>query len=234
MRIAAIIQARMSSRRLPGKVLHPVAGKPMLGYLLDRLRCCRSLDGLVLATSVSSTDDALASWSRGEQVACHRGPLDDVADRFRGVVDRVGLDAFVRVNGDSPLLDPRLIDAAVDWFRLRRPDLVSNVVRRTYPTGQSVEVVDSAAFRRAYTLMDEPADFEHVTRVIYRMPDRFTFLGMESPHDRSSIRLAVDTPDDMDAFAGVVARMDRPHWKYSLEEILELHAQVALTARRAA
>lgn len=232
MRIAAIVQARMSSRRFPGKVLHAVAGKALLGYLLERLRRCRTLDAILLATSVSPDDDALADYCRSQDVPCHRGPLDDVAARFLGAVERLDPDGFVRVNGDSPLLDPALIDAAVTRFRDGSADVVSNVLRRTYPTGQSVEVVRTHAFRRAHRLMSEPADFEHVTRVFYRLGDRFTVTGMESPTDHSAARLAVDTADDMATFAGIVARMDRPHWEYSLEEVLKLHRHV--TTRRAA
>jgi spore coat polysaccharide biosynthesis protein SpsF len=233
MRIAAIVQARMSSRRLPGKVLRRVAGKPLLGYLVERLRRCRPLDGVTLATSTSPDDDAVARFCEAEAVPCHRGPLDDVAGRFLGALEQTRADAFVRVNGDSPLLDPRLIDVAVTRFRGGDADVVTNVLRRTYPPGQSVEVVRGYAFRRAYRLMTEPADFEHVTRVFYRLPDRFRLVGFESPTDRSGVRLAVDTPDDLAAFAAIVARMSRPHHEYSLEEILELHHAVAPEGRAA-
>jgi spore coat polysaccharide biosynthesis protein SpsF len=233
MRIAAIVQARMSSRRLPGKVLHRVAGKPLLGYLIERLRRCRTLAGIILATSVNPDDDAVARFCETQGVPCHRGPLDDVAGRFLGVLERTRAEAFVRVNGDSPLLDPRLIDVAVTRFQGRDADLVTNVLRRTYPPGQSVEVVRGYAFRRAYRLMSEAADFEHVTRIFYRLPDRFRLVGFEAPTDHSGVRLAVDTPDDLATFAAIIGRMSRSHDEYGLEEILELHHAVA-TERRAA
>lgn len=233
MRIAAIVQARMSSQRLPGKVLHRVAGKPLLGYLVERLRRCQTLDSILLATSVSAADDAIAYFCDSQGVPCHRGPLDDVAGRFLGALEQTRADAFVRVNGDSPLLDPHLIDVAVTRFKGRDADIVTNVLRRTYPPGQSVEVVRVYAFRRAYRLMSEPADFEHVTRIFYRLPDRFRLVGFESPINRSGIRLAVDTPDDLTTFAAIVARMSRPHEEYTLEEILEIH-QALGTERRAA
>lgn len=233
MRIAAVIQARMSSRRFPGKVLHRVAGKPLLGYLVERLRRCQTLDGLVLATSVSPEDDALARFCDAEQLPCHRGPLDNVAERFLETADAFDLEGFVRVNGDSPLLDPTLIDHAVTRFRSGDADLVTNVLRRTFPPGQSVEVVRTYAYRRACRLMTEPDDREHVTRIFYRLPDRFRLVGFESDVDHSKRRMAVDTPDDMAVFEAVVGRMHRPHWEYSLREILELHHAVT-TERRAA
>lgn len=233
MRIVAIVQARMSSRRLPGKVLHRIAGKPLLGYLLERLRRCRTLDAVLVATSVHPDDDAIARFCESLGVPCHRGPLNDVAGRFLGALDRTGADAFVRVNGDSPLLDPNLIDIAVTRFKGRDADLVTNVLRRTYPSGQSVEVVRAFAFRRAYRLMTEPPDFEHVTRVFYRLRDRFRLIGFESPTDRSGVRLAVDTPEDLATFAAIVARMGRPHEEYALEEILEIHHAITAAGRAA-
>jgi len=232
MRIAAIVQARMSSRRFPGKVLYRVAGKPLLGYLFERLKRCLELDEIVLATSIAPEDAAIAAWCRSEKIFCLRGSLANVAERFLTVLDHIGVAAFVRVNGDSPLLDPRLIDAAVVRFRSSKSHLVSNVVRRTFPSGQSVEVVCGTAFRSAYPLMSEPADFEHVTRYFYRRPDQFSLLGMEASSDFSDIRLSVDTPDDMSLFAGIVRLMNRPHWEYGLDEILSLYHQV--TSRRVA
>jgi spore coat polysaccharide biosynthesis protein SpsF len=226
MKIAAIVQARMTSTRFPGKVLHPVAGQPLLGYLLDRLERCRGLAGLVVATSFGASDDPVADYCRDRRVDCHRGPLLDVAGRFREVLDVYAFDGFVRVNGDSPLLDHHLIERALAHFQVSGADLVSNVVRRSYPRGQSVEVVRGDAFRRAYAGMDEPDDFEHVTRYFYRNPDDYRILSFESPHDDSGVRLVVDTPEDMDRFTAIVSRMDRPHWQYDLPEILRLYQSV--------
>lgn len=227
MRIGIIIQARMSSSRFPGKVLHPVAGRPMLQYLLERLGRLTGIDRFVVATSDSADDDAVADFCCQQGVDCFRGDLANVARRFLQAVDFYGFDAFVRVNGDSPLLDPALVDRAVRIFRESSADLVTNVLRRTFPRGQSVEVLRTEAYRRGYELMREPEDFEHVTKVFYKSADAFRILDFCSPVPRGAMELAVDTPEHMARFAAVVAAMDRPHWHYSLDEVVGLSERIA-------
>lgn len=223
-RIGAVVQARMSSSRLPGKVLHRVAGKPLLGYLLDRLEKCRGLDALVVATSTDASDLPVAEYSATRHVECHRGPLADVAARFLEVAERHALGAFVRVSGDSPLLDPGLVESAVSLFRAGSvADVVTNVFPRSFPHGQSVEVIRAASLRAAYPRF-EPADREHVTTFFYRNAREFEIENFRSDQDASGIHLAVDTLQDMEAFRTIVSRMDRPHTDYGLAEILELGA----------
>ncbi len=227
MKIGAIVQARMSSTRRPGKVLHQVRGQPLLAWLLERLGRARDLDGIVVATSVESDDDAIEQFCRDRGIPWHRGPLDDVARRFLDVVDRFGFDAFVRVTGDAPLLDQRLVSHAVTLFRSEQPEAVSNVRHRSFPRGQSVEVFGSSIFREALPLMTDPADREHVTRYFYRRPYRV--LEFHAPGDFSARQLSVDTDEDVARFEAVVERMTRPHWEYGWREILSL-ADEALAA----
>jgi spore coat polysaccharide biosynthesis protein SpsF len=137
-----------------------------------------------------------------------------------------GLDGFVRVCGDSPLLDQRLVDRGAGIFRSGAYDLVTNVFPRTFPPGQSVEVMSTAFFRRGYALMSEAGDLEHVTRFFYRHNHRFNILNFSAPEDYSGLHLAVDTAEDMQRFAGLVASMARPHWHYGLPEIVRLYRQV--------
>src|SRR6266852_6355172 len=113
MMIGAFVQARMSSRRLPGKVLRPIDGKPVLLYVLERLERCRTLDSVLVATSVDPSDDAVEEICHRRGTPCCRGPLDDVAGRFLAAARERDVDGFVRVSGDSPLLDQRLVDEAV-------------------------------------------------------------------------------------------------------------------------
>src|SRR4051812_43874007 len=114
MRINAVIQARLSSERLPGKALRRMAGRPMLEYVVESLAHARLIDEIVLATSIDTADDALATFAAERGIVCVRGDLDDVAGRLLGTARTLGADAFVRVNGDSPLLDPRLVDRGID------------------------------------------------------------------------------------------------------------------------
>ena len=226
MRLGAVVQARMSSRRLPGKVLHRVAGKPLLEYVLERLAACRPPLEVVVATSRDPDDDAVAAFCRERGVACFRGPLDNVAERFRLAAEAHELDAFVRVNGDSPLLDPRLVDRAVALFLEGGADLVTNVAVRTFPTGQSVEVVSADAFRRATDLMREPEDFEHVTKVFYKNRDRFRVRDFRAGADYGGVYFAIDTPEQMGHFASLLGLMDRPHEEYDVDTLVRLYRRV--------
>lgn len=222
LRIIAVVQARAGSRRLPGKVLRQAAGRPMLGYLLDRLKRAESLDGIVVATSEESEDDAVAALAAAENVGVHRGPLEDVAARLLGAAEAAGADALLRANGDSPLIDPAIVRRAAELFRTERPDLVSNVVRRTFPKGQSVEVIDTAALRTAHDDFESAADREHVTPCFYRHPERYRILGFERAEPVGEIQLSVDTEQDFRRFEALLARMDGPHWSYGLDDILAL------------
>jgi spore coat polysaccharide biosynthesis protein SpsF len=222
MTIAAIVQARAGSTRLPEKVLREVEGKPLLQYLVERLARARLLDSVVVATSNDPTDDPVAALCEKLGLDHERGALDDVAGRLLRVAERRGLQAFARISGDSPLLDQRLVDQAVDLLVTDGCDLTTNVFPRSFPPGQSVEVLATEAFRRGYELMTDPDDLEHVTPFFYRHAADFTIRTITAPEGMPNVRLAVDTSQDLAAFARLVRRMNRPHWSYSLEEIAEL------------
>jgi spore coat polysaccharide biosynthesis protein SpsF len=221
-----IIQARMSSRRCPGKVLRPLRGKPMLGYLVERLR--RGMPGLsvVVATSSLGDDDPVETFCIREGVACHRGPLDDVAARFLETARRFTWKAFVRLSGDSPFLDPALVRHAVALYEESLPDLVTNVRVRTYPRGQSVEVVDTRAFTRACRLMSRPAHREHVTAYFYEHPDAFVIRDFRFGRNEGSVQLSVDTDEEFGRADRLLAAMTAPHWSYGVEDLLALNASL--------
>jgi spore coat polysaccharide biosynthesis protein SpsF len=218
MRIVGVVQARMSSERLPGKVLHRVNNKPLIGYLIERLRHCERLDDVVVATSTDESDTVLVDYCRENSILSVRGPLDDVAGRFVQFVDQDDCTAFVRINGDSPLIDQTLIDRAVSIFASGDFDLVTNVLKRTFPKGQSVEVVKTDSFRTAYGIMTSKEDREHVTKYFYANSERFKILNLESGENFGHIQLSVDTSEDMDMFQKLIDKMDRPHWHYGYEE----------------
>jgi len=222
--LGAIVQVRLSSERLPGKVLADVGGRPMLAYLLERLERVPGLDAVIVATSDHPTDDPVVDFCQGRGAAWHRGSLRDVSDRFRSVLDRFGLDAFVRVSGDSPLLDPQLVSRAIGMLAAEDAEVVTNVLPRTYPPGQSVEVVRSVAYRRALRLIDSDQDREHVTRCIYRHPDRFKLVSFQAERPYAGVHLAVAEHRDLERLRAAVARMRRPQWEYGLEEVVSLYA----------
>jgi spore coat polysaccharide biosynthesis protein SpsF len=226
MKIGAIVQARMSSSRFPGKVVYPVMGKPMLQYLLESLQHCRTIDAVVVATSAERSDNPLAEFCWTYGIPCFRGSLQDVAQRFVGVLEQYQFDAFVRVSGDSPLLDHRIVESAAGMYREGRFDLVTNVFERTFPKGQSVEAMSAEVFQRAYPLMRTDADREHVTPYFYTHAADFVIHNFESGGDYSRLQMSVDSPADMKHFEAVVSAFSRPHWEYTFEELLPLFGQV--------
>ena len=230
MRIGIIIQARMGSQRLPGKVLQRVAGKPLLEYLLERLE--RGTGGLqrVVATSTEAPDDPLEQFCAARGIPCHLGPMLDVAGRFWTAARVFGFDGFVRLSADSPLLDQGLVDWAVRLFCGGAFDLVTNVAIRSFPHGQSVEVVRTSAFARACGTMDEAADREHVTRFFYRNPAAFAIHNFTACQDYSDLQFSVDTPADAQRCAALLSCMERPHWQYGWRELIELSRHLEKTA----
>lgn len=230
-KIGTIIQVRMSSKRFPGKVLHEIAGKPLLKYLLERLEHGERLDEIVVATSVDDSDNPLAEFCRREGVPCYRGGLADVAGRFRNLLDEHQFDVFVRVNGDSPLLDQRLIAEGVGLFQNGDYDLVTNVFPRSYPKGQSVEVIRAATFCNAYKMMREKEDQEHITRHFYTYPQEYRIHNFVLSENLNDIQLSVDTMEDMEIFSAIVSQMSRPHWEYTLDEMIQIYYRVMKYAR---
>ena len=224
MRTVAIVQARMSSQRLPGKVLREVRGKPLLSYLTETLAHSRRLDAVVVATSDGPSDDVLESFCRERGLPCFRGPLEDVAQRFVLAGEAFGCDAFVRICGDSPLMDYRVVDQGIDVFQGGDFDLATNVLQRSFPAGISIEVADYARFREAYANMRRPDEREHVTLHYYENPENFRIATFAAPQDLSQERLTVDCEEGFARFARIVERMDRPHYEYSYDRILALDA----------
>jgi len=213
--------------RLPGKVLYRVNGKPMLEYLLERLDQCTSVDAVVVATSTDQTDDPVERYCRSRERKCFRGSSENVASRFKDVVDRYRSDAFVRVSGDSPLLDPGLVDRAVGIFLQGGLDLVTNVFPRSYPRGQSVEVVRTETFRRVFDDGWSNDEAQHVTPFFYRRQEAFRIVNFCADADYSGIHLAVDTAADMERFTAIVEAMEKPQWQYGFAEILEIYKTVS-------
>lgn len=220
----------MSSARLPGKVLRLAHSKPLLVYLLDRLARLAPGVQTVVATSANPEDDPVADLCRAQDMVCVRGPLDDVASRFVKALDETGAGAFVRISGDSPLLDTALVGQAISLYTETGADIVTNVKHRTYPKGMSVELVDADAFRRARTMMTAPEDLEHVTPLFYRAPGDWRMVEFTSGRALGDINLSVDTEDDFRAFEALVANMDAPHWSYGLDDILKLRADGQLAS----
>ena len=219
MRIGALVQARMSSARLPGKVLLPLAGRPALAWLVERLEHAEGLDAIAIATSTEASDDPVAAWCAASGVPCHRGPLDDVARRMLDAARAERLDAFVRVNGDSPLLDQRLVGRGVALMRDSGADLVTNVAERTFPHGQSVEVVRTDTFARLVAGDLDADEREHVTLALYRRAAGLAIVSFTSGESAGDRRQVLDTPADAARLEALFAGLERPHWELQWTDV---------------
>ena len=197
--ILGIVQARMSSTRLPGKVMKPILGMPMIGRQLERLARCESLDRLVVATSRDASDDALAAYVESRGVRVFRGALDDVLGRFAGAAAANGpADHVVRLTADCPLADPGVVDACV-WRHVETgADYTSNTIDRTYPDGLDVEAMTAAALRTMAREARDPYEREHVTPYLYRRPERFHIAQLTQAAQLADRRWTVDTPEDFE------------------------------------
>jgi spore coat polysaccharide biosynthesis protein SpsF len=212
-RVIGVIQARISSRRLPGKILLELLGRPSLDYLVEALRHARGLDALVLGTSTEPGDDATAAFAASRGLPCYRGSLDDVALRLLRAGEMHGADAIARINGDSPLLDPRVVDEAVELFRSGGADVVTNVRPRSFPKGQSVEVIALEALRRAVARMTTSHEREHVTPHFYARPDEYRIRSFVTADARPDVQLCIDDAADLDRCAAILQALAVPHWQ---------------------
>jgi spore coat polysaccharide biosynthesis protein SpsF len=230
MKVLAVLQARTNSTRLPGKVMKPILGLPMILRQIERIRRARTLSHLVVATSDAPSDDPLADACRDANVDVYRGPLDDVLSRFVGAARRFMPDHVVRLTGDCPLADPAVIDRVVAHHQACGADYTCNVSPPTYPDGLDVEVMKASILYAADEEAASAADREHVTLFIRRRPDRFNIANVAiGDGDLSHLRWTVDEPADFElveaiygalypsnpafATADIVAWLDRnPAW----------------------
>jgi spore coat polysaccharide biosynthesis protein SpsF len=197
--VLAILQARMSSTRLPGKVLAEVARAPMILRQIERVRRAERISRLIVATSTRPDDDLLADSMTKAGIEVVRGDLDDVLARFIVALDAAGdQDTAIRLTADCPLTDPTVIDATIDLFTRSGADYASNTGDpRTFPKGLDIEVFRTDTLRQAHAETADPYDREHVTPFLYRRPERFQIAVLDQDRAEGDVRWTVDRPDDL-------------------------------------
>ena len=225
MQVVAIVQARMTSSRLPGKVLKPILDKPILAWLLDRLEDAETLNKTILAIPDEPSDDVLEAFAAGRGLPCYRGPRDDVLARFEGAVEQCApnADVIVRITSDCPLLDPVIVDHCVRWFRNNFPafDYVAPVIPPRLPNGMAVEVFKRSALNRAAREAGEDYSREHVTPFIQDEDQGFTVGRVPFNVDAGHIRLCVDTQADFDMISALLEAMVPKNKDFNLPDILD-------------
>jgi spore coat polysaccharide biosynthesis protein SpsF len=204
--IVAIIQARMGSTRLPGKVLRDLGGDTVLARVVSRVRRCRLVNDVVVATSKDPVDDIILKECQRLGTRVFRGCEQDVLDRYYCAAREAKAEVVVRITSDCPLIDPGVSDKTIQAFLDARPDYASNVLERTYPRGLDTEVVTFAALESAWRDAREPYQREHVTPFFYQHPERFRLLSVKGDLDYSQYRWTLDTPEDLEFLRAVYAR----------------------------
>lgn len=203
-RLLGVIQARIGSTRLPGKVLLRVGGETVLARVVRAARTAERLDDILVATTMEPGDDAIVAECERIGVAHHRGPDADVLTRFLGALDARPADAVVRLTADCPLLDPGIVALVADVYRkLGHLDYLSTALVRTLPRGMDVEVIGAAALRS----LDELARDHHrahVTSYVYSHPERYSLLGLDFTPPLGHLRVTLDTPEDWELVQHVI------------------------------
>lgn len=214
MRIAAVVQARMGSTRLPGKVLLPLEGTPVIGWIYERLTRCANLDRIVVATGDDASNDVLADALAGLGIPVFRGSEHDVLDRYYRAARAVRADAVVRVTGDCPLIDPELVDRVVERFVAGKGAVhyVSNISPPTFPDGLDVEVMSIEALHAAWREAEWDSEREHVTPYIRNRPERFPQENVRSETDYSGLRWTLDEEKDYEFLSALTAGAAERGW----------------------
>jgi len=223
MSTTAIVQARMTSRRFPGKVLATLEGRPMILAQLARLARAKKIDRIVVAISHEPSDDPLAEVITGAGYQLHRGPLDDVLARFIGASQATDADVIVRITADCPLLSPTVIDRVITEFERASVDYASNTLQPTYPDGLDVEVVRASALEELAEQQLDSDEREHVTLGVYRRPEMFTLHSVMDPRaDRSDLRWTVDTPEDLQFVEWIYRALEPVNPDFDYRDIVAL------------
>ena len=224
-RIIASIEARLGSSRLPGKVLADVNGKPALSRLLNRLRCCELLDGIVLATSTDPQDDAVVSWAQSEGIDYHRGSEDDVLLRVVQAQQKMNSDVVVEICGDMTLLDYELIDQGIRTFEENDCDVVTTTCKPSYPVGADVLVFRLKDLIWVQENILDPQVREHVSLYFFQHPERYRIINLIAPKrfQAPDKRFVLDYPEDLEFIRAVYTRLEPEYGdSFGIAEILQL------------
>jgi spore coat polysaccharide biosynthesis protein SpsF len=227
MKVVGIVQARLGSTRLPGKVLLPVEGRPLLEHMLARLRHATQLNELVVATTTLATDRSIAALAATLGLRCAAGHPTDLIDRHLAVARSLNAEVVVKIPSDCAVIDPRVVDRVVAAFRgaVNNFDYISNLHPATWPDGNDVEVFTREALEMAFLEADRPYEREHTTPFIWDQPDRFrignVYWGGGRDLSRSH-RLVLDHPEDFEVITAVYRALGTdPQRPFAVDDIVE-------------
>jgi len=220
--ILAILQARYSSTRLPGKVLRPILGKPMLLHQIERIKNSKRIDRLVVATSTEGSDDDIEKMCLHSNIEVYRGNLDNVLDRFYQCATQYDPEHVVRLTGDCPLTDSQVIDQVIDKHIISKSSYTSNAIPPTYPDGLDVEIFKLSTLKEAWRFAKLPSELEHVSPYIRKYLDSNQKHNLECEIDLSAHRWTVDDPEDLRFVKKVYLELYPMNQKFNTRDILDL------------
>jgi spore coat polysaccharide biosynthesis protein SpsF len=220
--IFGVLQARLSSSRLPGKVLKQILDRPMLEMQIERCRRAKHMDRLIIATSRDSSDNPIQTLCEKMGLPFYRGSLDDVLDRFYQAVHAHKPDYVVRLTGDCPLIDPEIIDKTIAFGLSGSYDYANNCLQPTFPDGLDVEVMRLSSLETAWREATLGSDREHVTPFLYRHPERFRIGCYKNNVDLSHLRWTVDEPADFALVTEIYKALYPQNPNFGYRDILSL------------
>jgi spore coat polysaccharide biosynthesis protein SpsF len=222
--VVAIVQARMGATRLPGKPLKQVMNRPLLSYQIERLRRAKSLDNIVIATTTDQQDQKIVALCEQENIPFFRGSPLDVLDRYYQAAKKFKAEVIVRITGDCPIIDPSVVDLAVDFYLKHHPayDYVSNSLQRTYPRGLDVEVFNFKILEKIVREAQKPEEREHVTPYIYEHPEMFTLGSIVREPNESHHRWTVDTEEDFQLIEKLITSLYPSNPQFTADDVLQL------------
>jgi spore coat polysaccharide biosynthesis protein SpsF len=220
--IAAIIQARTGSTRLPNKVFKNLCGKPLIWHVTNRLKFSAKIDKIILATTLNSKDDVLEVWASENSIPCYRGDENDVLARYYQAAKYFSADTIVRITADDPFKDPFIIDAVIKLYEESKLDFAYNNNPPTFPEGLDTEVFSFDALKKAFENSTDPFEREHVTQYFYRNPNLFKQACLKNSTDLSYLRWTIDTQKDWDMAEIVYNRLYHDNKIFTMPNILGL------------
>ena len=223
-KIAAIVQARMTSTRLPGKVLMEIVGKPMLWHVVNRLKFSKKLDNIILAIPNTKENDILEKFAKNNKIKYFRGSEEDVLSRYYEAAKKFDIDVVVRITSDCPLIDPEIVDVVIERHLKSNADYTANILKRTFPKGLDTEVFSFEVLEKAYQKAKEMYQREHVTPYIYENSSIFKLQNIEADDKlrQPELRLTVDTKKDLKLVREIYRHLYKPEEIFYIEEIVDL------------
>lgn len=220
--IAAIVQARMGSTRLPGKVLKKILGEPMLWHLVNRVKKSRYIDTVIIATTKDKKDDVIEEFANKYNLGIYRGSENDIVDRYYNAARKYNADVIVRIGGDCPLIDPEIIDKPIGQFLSYKADYANNSNPPTFPVGLAIEIYSFNTLERMWEETKDPFFREYPFEYIYANQNSFRAVYVKNDVDLSGIHLTVDYIEDFELITKIFEELYSEHMVFYMKDILDL------------